>query len=143
MTYANLDGWQPDSDTEPEYTALDQWLRSSLHALVRDVTEAMETYDVPGCTRPIEDFVNVLSKWYLRRTRRRFWKSDSDADKYAAYATLHEALVTVGKLLAPTMPFIAEELYQNLVVSLDKDAPESVHLIDWPEFDAGLIDNSA
>ncbi|MEN8240630.1 MAG: isoleucine--tRNA ligase, partial [Chloroflexota bacterium] len=140
VTYANLDGWQPEPDVEPEYTALDQWLRSSLHALVRDVTEAMENYDVPGCTRPIENFVNVLSKWYLRRTRRRFWKSDSDADKYAAYATLHEALVTVGKLLAPTMPFIAEELYQNLVVSLDKDAPESVHLIDWPEYDASLID---
>lgn len=141
VTYANLDGWQPDPDVEPEYNALDQWLRSSLHALVRDVTEAMETYDVLGCTRPVEEFVNVLSKWYLRRSRRRFWKSDSDADKYAAYATLHEALVTVGKLLAPTMPFIAEELYQNLVLSLDSDAPESVHLVDWPEYDESLIDN--
>jgi isoleucyl-tRNA synthetase len=141
VTYANLDGWQPDPEIEPQYTALDQWLRSSLHALVRDVTEAMETYDVLGCTRPIENFVNVLSKWYLRRSRRRFWKSDSDADKYAAYATLHEALVTVGKLLAPTMPFIAEELYQNLVVTVNGDVPESVHLIDWPEYDESLIDN--
>jgi isoleucyl-tRNA synthetase len=141
VTYANLDGWQPDPEVEPEYNALDQWLRSSLHALVRDVTEAMETYDVLGCTRPVENFVNVLSKWYLRRSRRRFWKSDSDADKYAAYATLHEALVTVAKLLAPTMPFIAEELYQNLVCSLNDSAPESVHLIDWPEYDETLIDS--
>ena len=130
----------PGEKTDLEYNSLDQWLRSSLHALVRDVTEAMDNYDVPGCTRPVEEFVNTLSKWYLRRSRRRFWKGDSDADKKAAYATLYEALVTLSKLLAPTMPFLAEELYQNLVRRVDADAPESVHMVDWPEFDPTVID---
>ena len=100
----------------------------------------MDNYDVPGCTRPIEDFVNTLSKWYLRRSRRRFWKGDSDGDKNAAYSTLYEALTTLAKLLAPTMPFLAEELYQNLVVSVDSDAQMSVHMTDWPEYDPELID---
>ena len=83
-----------------------------------------------------------LSNWYLRRSRRRFWKSESDADKKAAYATLYEALVTVSKLLAPTMPFIADEMYQNLVRSTDEHAVLSVHLADWPEYDPALIDEN-
>ena len=139
-TYASLDKWQPDPTVQPEYSPLDRWLRSALHTLVRDVTEALETYDVLGATRPIETFVDQLSNWYLRRSRRRFWKSESDSDKQAAYATLHEALVMLSKLLAPTMPFIAEELYQNLVRAVDGKAPESVHLADWPEYDAAVID---
>jgi isoleucyl-tRNA synthetase len=142
VTYANLDGWEPNPDSVPEYTPMDQWLRSSLHALIRDVTQAMESYDVLGCTRPIENFVNTLSKWYLRRSRRRFWKSESDSDKYAAYATLYEVLVNITYLLAPTMPFIAEELYQNLVRTLDKSVPDSVHMCAWPMFDKNLIDNN-
>jgi isoleucyl-tRNA synthetase len=140
VTYANLDHWKPDPAVKPAYSALDCWVRSALHTLVRDVTTALETYDVLGATRPIEAFVNQLSNWYLRRSRRRFWKSESDADKQAAYATLHEALVLLSKLLAPTMPFMAEELYQNLVVSVDATAPESVHLADWPVYDATAID---
>ncbi|GIV64962.1 MAG: isoleucine--tRNA ligase [Bellilinea sp.] len=140
VTYANLDGWKPDASHLPQYSHLDRWLRSSLHTLVRDVTEAMESYDVLGATRPIETFVDQLSNWYLRRSRRRFWKSESDEDKRAAYATLYEALVTLSKLLAPTMPFIAEELYQNLVRSLDESAPESVHLAQWPGYDLAVID---
>lgn len=140
VTYANLDRWTPDPSVKPEYSPLDCWLRSSLHTLVRDVTQALETYDVLGATRPVETFVDQLSNWYLRRSRRRFWKSESDADKQAAYATLYEALVTLSKLLAPTMPFMAEELYQNLVRSMDENAPVSVHLTDWPTFDAGAID---
>ncbi len=140
VTYANLDGWKPDASHLPQYSDLDRWLRSSLHTLVRDVTEAMESYDVLGATRPIETFVDQLSNWYLRRSRRRFWKSESDEDKQAAYATLYEALVTLAKLLAPTMPFMAEELYQNLVCSVDESAPESVHLANWPAFDPLVID---
>lgn len=140
VTYANLDGWKPDADAELAYSPLDQWLRSALHALVRDVTEALETYDVLGATRPIETFVNQLSNWYLRRSRRRFWKSEADADKQAAYATLYEALVTLSKLLAPTMPFLADELYQNLVRAVESGAPESVHLADWPQYDGDVID---
>jgi isoleucyl-tRNA synthetase len=140
VTYANLDGWQPGESSEVEYNSLDLWLRSSLHALVRDVTSAMDSYDVPGATRPIEDFINTLSKWYLRRSRRRFWKSDSDGDKNAAYTTLFEALTTISQLLAPTMPFLAEELYQNLILSVDPDALVSVHMTDWPEYDPAVID---
>ena len=139
VTYANLDGWKPDKNTKIEFSSLDQWLRSSLHALVRDVTQALENYDVIGATRPIEQFVDQLSNWYLRRSRRRFWKSGSDTDKQAAYATLYEALVTISQLLAPTMPFIADELYLNLVGSVDEKALDSVHLSIWPKFDPTLI----
>ncbi len=141
VTYANLDGWKPAPGESVEYSPLDRWLLSALHALVRGVTEAMETYDVTGATRPIETFVDQLSNWYLRRSRRRFWKSGSDADKKAAYATLYEALVTLSKLLGPTMPFMAEELYQNLVRMVDENAPVSVHLAEWPAFDASRIDD--
>ncbi|NSW51105.1 MAG: isoleucine--tRNA ligase [Anaerolineae bacterium] len=140
VTYANLDGWQPGKTDAVEYSPLDQWLRSRLHALLRDVTTALETYDVLGATRPIETFVDELSNWYLRRSRRRFWKSESDSDKQAAYATLYEALLTLSQMLAPTMPFLAEELYQNLVRAMHPDAPLSVHLCDWPEYDPAVID---
>jgi isoleucyl-tRNA synthetase len=139
VTYANLDGWKPEKGAKVEYSLLDQWLLSSLHTLVRDVTQALETYDVIGATRPIEQFVDQLSNWYLRRSRRRFWKSGSDTDKQAAYATLYEALVTVSKLLAPTMPFIADELFLNLVGSVEEGLPDSVHLMPWPEFDPARI----
>ncbi len=142
VTYANLDNWSPavGQNNSYQYSDLDRWVLSELHTLVRDVTQAYETYDVTGATRPIQGFVDNLSKWFLRRSRRRFWKSESDADKQAAYATLYETLVTLSKLLAPTMPFLAEELHQNLARSLDPQAPESVHLADWPAFDAGRID---
>jgi isoleucyl-tRNA synthetase len=110
--------------------------------LVRDVTEAYEHYDVPNATRPIEVFVEKMSTWYLRRSRRRFWKSESDSDKQAAYSTLYTALVTISKLLAPTMPFLADELYQNLVRSVDDTAAESVHLAEWPKVLPEMIDES-
>jgi isoleucyl-tRNA synthetase len=148
VTYANLDNWQPDTTVgEPVYSNLDRWLLSELHNLVKVVTQALESYDVPGATRPVQSFVDDVSKWYLRRSRRRFWKSGSDADKLAAYATLHEVLVTLSKLLAPMMPFLAEELYQNLVMSSVPERegatlPESVHLASWPEADISRIDES-
>jgi isoleucyl-tRNA synthetase len=141
VTYANLD--KPTVTTLPIATSdLDRWLLSELNVLVRDVTEAYENYDVPNATRPIEGFVEKLSTWYLRRSRRRFWKSESDSDKQAAYSTLYTALVTIAKLLAPSMPFLAEELYQNLVRSTDENAPESVHLAEWPEVLPEMIDES-
>ena len=142
VTYANLDNPQLTSARVFSENVLDRWILSELHALIRDVTNAYETYDVTGATRPIEGFVEKLSTWYLRRSRRRFWKSGSDADKQAAYGTLYSALVTLSKLIAPAMPFIADELYQNLVRSVDKYAPESVHLAEWPRYDEGLIDES-
>lgn len=133
VTYANLDGWKPEGQVLPQFQQLDYWLLSTLNVLVRDVTQAYETYDVLGATRPIETFVNQLSNWYLRRSRRRYWKSESDGDKAAAYETLYIALRTLSKLLAPAMPFMAEELYQNLVRSEDETAPLSVHLAEWPK----------
>jgi isoleucyl-tRNA synthetase len=141
VTYANLDGWKPVPGTKINYSALDRWCRSSLHALVRDVTRAYENYDVLGATRPLETFVNQLSTWFLSRSRRRFWKTESDDDKQAAYATLYEALVTLSKLLAPAMPYMADILYQNLVRRAKENAPISVHLSDWPTYDLDLIDD--
>ena len=141
VTYANLDNPQALTVTAPT-NDLDRWLLSELNVLVRDVTQAYETYDVLNATRPIEAFVERLSTWYVRRSRRRFWKNDSGADKQAAYSTLYTALTTLAKLLAPAMPFLAEELYQNLVRSVDETAPESVHLADWPVAMDEFIDES-
>jgi isoleucyl-tRNA synthetase len=142
VTYANIDGFDPLqapvalADRDP----LDRWILSELHALAREVTQAYEAYDVPRATRPVELFVDELSNWYLRRSRRRFWKSGEDTNKLAAYQTLYECLVTVAKLLAPSMPFMSEALYRNLVGEADPSAPESVHLAMWPAYDAALID---
>lgn len=141
VTYANLD--KPQALTVTTATNdLDRWLFSELNVLVRDVTRAYDEYDVLNATRPIEKFVENLSTWYVRRSRRRFWKSDSGADKQAAYSTLYTALTTVAKLIAPAMPFLAEELYQNLVRSVDQTAPESVHLAEWPQVMDEFIDES-
>jgi isoleucyl-tRNA synthetase len=141
VTYANLDKWLPGTAGIPAYSMLDRWLLSELNTLVRDVTVAYEHYDVINATRPLQDFVEKLSTWYLRRSRRRFWKSESDSDKHAAYSTLYTALTTLSKLLAPAMPFLSEEMYQNLVCAFDKTVPESVHLAKWPEFDPTLIND--
>ncbi len=141
VTYANLD--KPTLTTAPIATSdLDRWLLSELNVLVREVTEAYEKYDVLNATRPMEVFVEKMSTWYLRRSRRRFWKSESDSDKQAAYSTLYTALVTISKLLAPSMPFLADELYQNLVRAVDEAAPESVHLAEWPQVLPEMIDES-
>jgi isoleucyl-tRNA synthetase len=140
ITYANLDKPVLTFGRVKSENVLDRWVISELHTLVRDVTQAYESYDVTGATRPIESFVEKLSTWYLRRSRRRFWKSGSDEDKQAAYNTLYTALVLVSKLIAPAMPFLADEFYQNLVRSVDLSAPDSVHLADWPKYDEALID---
>ena len=141
--YANIDRFDPTDRPVPlaDRPLLDRWLASELSRLVQTVTDGLEDYDVTGTSRAIQQFVDDLSNWYVRRSRRRFWKSESDSDKLAAYHTLHEALVTVAKLMAPFAPFIAEELYQNLVRSVDAAAPESVHLCVWPEAVEGAIDD--
>ena len=140
--YANIDRFDPAVDDVPleERPLLDRWLSSELNALVQTVTEGLEQYDATGTCRAIQQFVDDLSNWYVRRSRRRFWKSESDRDKLAAYHTLYEALVTVTKLLAPFTPFVAEELYQGLVREVDAEAPESVHLCAWPLADEAAID---
>ncbi|HXU23540.1 MAG TPA: isoleucine--tRNA ligase, partial [Tepidiformaceae bacterium] len=145
VSYANIDNADPrvapPADAVPE---LDRWLLSELNALVLKVTEELEAYDPTDAARAIETFVDDLSNWYVRRSRRRFWRgaSESDTDKQSAYHTLYTALVTVSKLLAPFTPFIAEELYQNLVCSIDAAAPASVHLAQWPTADRSKIDDS-
>jgi isoleucyl-tRNA synthetase len=109
---------------------------------VERVTDSLDAYEPTSAGRAIQAFVEDLSNWYVRRSRRRFWKSESDADKQAAYQTLYECLVTLAKLLAPFTPFVAEEMYQNLVRSADGAAPESVHLAEWPRADSSLVDQS-
>ncbi|MBL7166668.1 MAG: isoleucine--tRNA ligase [Dehalococcoidales bacterium] len=141
VTYANIDEFTPGhDDTLLAYSELDRWILSELNQLVTDVDAGLDGYDPTGAGRKIEDFVNVLSNWYVRRSRRRFWKSENDADKLAAYNTLYECLETLARLMAPFMPFLAEELYQNLVCSVVPEAPDSVHLADFPVADASKID---
>jgi isoleucyl-tRNA synthetase len=145
VTYANIDRFDPSTSSgqapvQGERSELDRWVLSELHTLVRRVTEQLEEYDPTSAGRAIQSFVGDLSNWYVRRSRRRFWRSESDADKLAAYHTLHVCLVTLCKLMAPFTPFVAEEMYQNLVRSVDKEAPESVHLAEWPESDPTQVD---
>jgi isoleucyl-tRNA synthetase len=141
VTYASLDGWTP-SAAGGERSELDRWVLSELHALMGGVTDALQDFDAQAATKLVEAFVDDLSNWYVRRSRRRFWKSESDADKLAAYATLYECLTTLVRLMAPFTPFLAEAMYQNLVRSFDAESPESVHLADWPQADASKVDRA-
>ncbi|MBE3558457.1 MAG: isoleucine--tRNA ligase [Ktedonobacteraceae bacterium] len=143
VTYANVDGWQSPMQGDRrsvELQLIDRWALARLNALVRDVTEMLEHYDIYGPTRELERFVEDLSNWYVRRNRRRFWKAENDSDKHAAYLTLYTCLVTVAKLLAPFTPHVSEALYRNLVAEQNPAAPESVHLAAWPEYDVSSID---
>ncbi len=138
VTYARLDGWRPTtadgrrSRAAVRRSELDRWILARLQQATAEVTAALDDYVVYKAAKPIEGFLDDLSNWYVRRSRRRFWKSEADADKQAAYATLYEVLVTLTKLLAPFLPFMAEQLYQNLVRSVSKKSPLSVHHCDWP-----------
>ena len=143
VTYANLDGFVPGAGgRDAAQSVLDRWVRASLHRLIRIVRERLDDYDVPGAARAIERFVDDLSVWYVRRGRRRYWKSELDADKQAAYGTLYEVLVTLCRLLAPFTPFLADAMYQNLVRSVDARSPESVHLCDMPVADPAAEDSA-
>ena len=141
VTYANIDRFVPAETNSPlEQSELDRWILSELNQLIIDVDTALDNYDLRGGAWQIAAFVDELSNWYVRRSRRRFWKSENDADKQSAYTTLYECLVTLSKLLAPFTPFLAEELYQNLVGSVFPEAPASVHLADFPVADMTKID---
>ena len=140
VMYANIDNYKPDPQkTTAEVPELDLWILSELNQLIKDVDSSLESYNPTGAARKIEEFVDMLSNWYVRRSRRRFWKSESDTDKLSAYNTLYHCLVTVAKLMAPFTPYIAEEMYQNLVRSVDNNAPLSVHLTDFPAADESRI----
>jgi isoleucyl-tRNA synthetase len=141
VTYANIDQFTPSLEgSSPEPSELDRWIISELNQLIADVDAALDSYNPTEAGRKIESFVDALSNWYVRRSRRRFWKSENDADKLSAYTTLYQCLVTLSKLLAPFTPFAAEELYQNLVSSAFPEAPDSVHLTDFPTADESKID---
>ncbi|MFN5368905.1 MAG: isoleucine--tRNA ligase [Roseiflexaceae bacterium] len=143
VTYANLDGWTPAGilkadgslsvDIATLTNPLDKWALARLDHLVRTVTQELDGYDIYAPAKAIEQFVDELSNWYVRRSRRRFWKTGNDADTHAAYTTLYTCVVTLSKLLAPFMPFIAEEMYANLVLSKAPSAPQSVHMAAWPQ----------
>jgi len=141
ITYANIDNFVPGVEpASSEESQLDRWILSELNQLIVDVDSGLDSYNPTAAGRKIEEFVDGLSNWYVRRSRRRFWKSESDADKQSAYTTLYHCLVTMSKLMAPFTPFLAEELYQNLVCSVFSDAPESVHMADFPVADKSKID---
>ncbi len=142
VTYANIDGWTPDtaSPAVADRPVLDRWILSELQDTVRVVTEGYENYDVTRATRPIEEFVDGLSNWYVRLNRDRFWTQGMSEDKQAAYATLYECLSTVAMLLAPAMPFLSEALYRNLVAETQDGAAESVHLAQWPVVNEVALD---
>jgi isoleucyl-tRNA synthetase len=144
VTYANLDKWQPARVVAPltdlQLSELDRWIVARLNQVIAQVTKAMDDYDPYGATLALEPLLDDLTNWYVRRSRRRFWKSEHDADKDAAYATLYHVLVTLAKMLAPLVPFVSEVMYQNLVRTLDEGAGESVHHCAWPEVDATAVD---
>jgi isoleucyl-tRNA synthetase len=140
VMYANIDNYKPAASFPPPSAELDKWILSELNQLVADVDSLMEKYNYTDAGRKIEIFVDGLSNWYVRRSRRRFWKSENDADKLSAYNALYTCLVTLTKLLAPFTPFLAEELYQNIVRTVAPDSPLSVHLLDFPVADKSLID---
>ena len=140
IEYANLDKpsllpphTTPEPDQDQTRSELDRWVLARLQQLIGLCNERLETFDAAAVTREVEKFIEDLSTWYVRQSRRRFWKGEDDADKAAAYQTLYEVLVTLTRLIAPILPFTAEELYQNLVRSVDKSTPESVHLCAYPQ----------
>ncbi len=133
ITYVHVDKWTPSAEETPSDHPLDRWIIGELTRLNRDVTSSLEKYDVAPAAWACTKFLDQLTNWYIRRSRRRFWKSEDDQDKQNAYATLYRALKDFSLLLAPFMPIISEEIYQNLVRSIDKSAPESVHLAKWPQ----------
>jgi len=162
-TYANLDDWTPDDCTIPSsfgftpdgeknsfenwklsdaegFSELDRWILSELNQLIAKMTDNLENWQLPYAAEAVEQFVDDLSNWYVRRSRRRFWKSEGDLDKNAAYSTLYTCLTTLSRFLAPFTPFIADMMYRNLVADRVADAPDSVHLTSWPKANTSLID---
>lgn len=143
VTYANIDGWAPRSIAEDwrSCSDLDRWIFSRAQRIVSRVTKHLDAYDVAPAAASVTDFLDDLTNWYIRRSRRRFWKSENDEDKHQAYLTLYTVLTTLLKVLAPFVPFLAEALYQNLVRSQFPDAPQSVHLEDFPSEKTDAIDD--
>lgn len=140
VTYARVDGWEPDPDAPPPANpanVLDAWILSRLQQAVVDIRDRMDAYDLQRAAQRFIGLIEELTNWYIRRSRRRFWKSSNDADKAQAYATLHHVLLTFTKLAAPFIPFVTDTIFRNLRTS---QMPASVHLCDFPPGDEGLLD---
>ena len=142
VLYANIDEFDATKYTldYEKLSVMDKWLLSKLNSVVKEVDEDLNDYKIPETARALQEFVDDMSNWYVRRSRERFWAKGMEQDKINAYMTLYTALVTICKAAAPMVPFITEEIYQNLVRSIDKDAPESIHLCHFPKVNEELID---
>ena len=143
VLYANIDKFDASKYTleYEKLSVMDKWLLSKLNTLIKEVDDDLGNYRIPDAGRALQEFVDDMSNWYVRRSRERFWAKDMPQDKINAYMTLYTALVTVAKVAAPMIPFMTEDIYQNLVRSVDKTAPESIHLCDFPEENEAFIDH--
>ena len=142
ILYAEIDKFDPTKHTldECKLSVMDKWILSAMNSLIKFVDDSLENYKITEAAREIGDFVDKLSNWYVRRCRERYWGSDMTEDKKAAYMTLYTVLETTARLVAPFVPFIAEEIYRNIVCSVDSSAPESVHLTSFPAANENYID---
>lgn len=142
VLYADIDSFNPMNYklSDCDLTVMDKFILSRMNTMVKGVDENLGAYKIPEAARCLSSFVDELSNWYVRRSRERFWSSELTEDKIAAYMTLYTALVTTAKAAAPMIPFMAEDIYRNLVCTVDKDAPASVHYCDFPEYDEAMID---
>lgn len=143
VLYADLDNFNPMkyADFKSE-NVMDKWMMSKLNTLVKNIDEHLENYRITQGAKELEDFVDELSNWYVRRNRARYWVEELTEDKIGAYMTLYRVLTTFSRVASPFIPFITEELYQNLVVAFDKNAPESIHLCMWPEYNEAEVDKT-
>ena len=143
VLYAEIDKFNPLEYKDFKITnIMDKWIISKLNTLVKDVDEKLANYNITDAALEIEDFTDRLSNWYVRRNRERFWSQELNDEKIGAYVTLYKVLVTLCKVAAPFIPFMTDEIYQNLVVNLDKTAPESIHLCLWPEYNEKEVDKT-
>lgn len=143
VLYAEIDQFNPLKYKDFKITnIMDKWIISKLNTLVKEVDNKLENYDITGAAIEIEEFTDELSNWYVRRNRERFWSQKLNDEKIGAYVTLYNVLTTLIKVSAPFVPFITDEIYQNLVINLDNNALESVHLCEWPEVDETVIDKN-
>ena len=141
VLYAEIDKFNPLKYTDYKVTnIMDKWIISKLNTLIKEVDEKLNEYNITAAALQIEEFTDTLSNWYVRRNRERFWSQELNDEKIGAYVTLYKVLTNLSKIIAPFVPFMAEEIYQNLVVGLDKTAPESVHLCLWPEVEEKAVD---
>ena len=142
VLYANIDNFDATKYTldYEKLPVMDKWLLSKMNSMIRDVDDNLNNYRIPEAARVLQEFVDDMSNWYVRRSRERFWAKGMEQDKINAYMTLYTALVNVAKAASPMIPFMTEDIYQNLVRSIDKNAPESIHLCDFPSVDEMHID---